>query len=186
VTVDGLPPGDWAEWFGAGAAALAFGATSLAIWQGHRLRRVEHAEAMWDDALKVTVKPAQGGKDVPERKLDGTTVMTRLPMVNVNIYNGSRRQITNVLVRFFAPDGSIVGEGTADFIQADDGVVFSFDPVDGALVPTGVAGIAMFSFEDIDETRWERHSSGQLRRFRRLRVTRRDGRRHSENPRSRP
>jgi hypothetical protein len=73
-------------------------------------------------------------------------------MSDVSIYNGSRPQITNFFLRFFAPDGTIAGEVRTAFIQADDGDVYSFDPVDGVIVPTGVAGVVMFSFEDIDET----------------------------------
>jgi hypothetical protein len=179
VTVDGLPPGDWAEWVSGVGTVLAFGATSAAFWQGPRLHRVEHAEAMWDDALRVTAGVAQGSKDVEVVGMkDGMPTLKTESKVNVHINNGSRRQITNIVVHVTTYDAAVVddestlvGDGSVEFIQANDGFLFVFDSVDGVWTSAGVAALVTFSFEDIAETRWERHWSGRLRRFRRLRRT---------------
>jgi protein-S-isoprenylcysteine O-methyltransferase Ste14 len=73
LTVFALAPGNWPEWVGAIGTILAFGATSLAIWRGRQLRRIEHSEATWDEALKVTVTTGMTSEFVDHRKDDGTT-----------------------------------------------------------------------------------------------------------------
>lgn len=193
MAVDGLPPGDWAEWVSGVGTVLAFGATSAAFWQGHRLHRVEHAETMLDEALKVTSDVAQGSQDVEVVGKDGMSEVLSQSKVNVHINTGSRRQITNIRVHVTSYDGAVVdnestlvGDSTTEFIQANDGFFFVFDPIDGIWTRSGPACLVTFTFEDIDETKWERHWSGRLQRFRRLRRKRRDGRRHATRPSSRP
>jgi hypothetical protein len=72
LIVLGLARGNWAEWVGGVGTVLTFGATSLAIWQGHRLRRVEHREAMYDEALKVILQVGRGNEYVDVETSDGT------------------------------------------------------------------------------------------------------------------
>lgn len=189
LTVAGLPPGDWAEWFGAGAAALAFGATSVAIWLGHHLRVKEHDEAMFDEALKVTTVVTQGSEyvdvgtmEVPERKA--------VPKITVTVYNDGRRPITNVWVYVTPLIGTLLGESGVEFIQAGQSYPFQFDPIDEVYAPFGsnpsINAVVMLSFEDISGTMWKRGPpSDRLLLFPKERWWRsKPGRRHQARPRS--
>jgi hypothetical protein len=190
LTVLGLAAGDWAGWVGGVGTVLAFGATSLAIWQGHRLRRAEHADEMYDEALKVTATVGMGSDYVEHTNADGTKERTAVPKVLVTVHNSGRRQITNVAVDVTTPSGHPVGASSAEFLQAAWDQPFYFDAVDGVWGQLGsspaINALATLSFEDIEETKWVRESNGRLLRFRRLRRRHRGGRRHSTSPRLTP
>jgi len=163
MTILALAPGNWAEWVGGIGTALAFGATSVAIWQGHRLRRAEHREAMYDEALKVTTRVTQGSKGV------GTTGS----MVNVTILNGGRREITGVAVTVVTSTGQPVGHDSGAFLQAGFEQLFQFEPVDGIWAKFGVTpaidALVTLTFGDIDGTNWTREPDGRLLRSRKHR-----------------
>jgi hypothetical protein len=190
MTLLGLAPGNWAEWVGGVGTALAFGATSVAIWQGHRLRRTEHAEVMYDEALKVTAEIGMGAEYVDEPQDDGTIVRTPQGKTVVTVHNSGRRQIRNVTVVATTWRGAKIGEGFADFVQAGFDQSFSFDPVDGSYAFGSTSSqnpLWYLTFEDIDQTMWKRDTGGLLLRFPLLsKWRRRQGRRYPKNPRSLP
>ena len=172
ATVLGLPPGNWAEWVAGIGTILAFSATSLAIWQGHRLRRIEHAEAMHDEALRVTSAANQGSQYFNVVKTDGMVERKSRPMVDVTVFNGGRRQITNVTIEVITSKGQRIGADSVEFIQAGRDHLFQFDPVDGVWQQfgssPGIDALVALAFEDIDETKWVLGSDGRLLRNPRL------------------
>jgi hypothetical protein len=191
MTLLGLAPGSWAEWVGGVGTALAFGATSVAIWQSHRLRRTEHAEVMYDEALKVTASVGMGAEYVDVPQPDGTIERKPEGKIVVTVHNGGRRQIRNVNVSATTWNGRPIGDGSVDFVQAGFDQPFSFDQVDGSYAPFGstssMTPLWYLAFEDIDETLWKRDTGGLLLRFRRLgRLRSRKGQRHAKNPRTLP
>lgn len=188
-TILGLAPGNWAEWFGAVAAALAFGVTSLAIWLNHRLRLTEHAEAMFDEALKVTATVGQGSEYVTVSTDQGNE-RKPIPKVAVVVRNLGRRPITNVEVEAHTRTGIDLGHSSVEFIQAGLDCRFQFDPVDSAYAPFGtnpsVNVMVMLTFEDINETKWMRGPpSDRLLRFpKQKRWHSQPGNRHVTRPES--
>ncbi len=152
--------GDAAEWFGAVAAALAFGTTSWAIWSAHRLRLHEHDESMFDEALKVTVLAGQGTEyvtvETPERGKE------RLPhtRVAVTVSNLSRREITDIAADVTTLAGVPLGTGATPFIQAGGTATFMFEATPDVWAPFGsnpmIRAWATLEFEDINKTRWRR------------------------------
>jgi hypothetical protein len=168
-TVLGLPPGNWADWIGGVGTALAFGATSLAIWFGHRLRRTEHAEAMYDEALKVTSTSGMGADYVIQENPDGTSEKKAQTKIVVGVQNGGRREITDIDVRVETLPGSEVGHGTSEFLQAGWNLSWMFDPVDGVWVHSGISStievLVIVTFKDFDGTGWEFGSNGRLLRL---------------------
>jgi hypothetical protein len=186
----GLAPGNWAEWVGGVGTALAFGATSVAIWQNHRLHRVQHGEEMFDQALLVTTDIGQGTHYEIVTKPDGSTEKQSVNRTVVTVRNGSRRQISNVSVQLWTLEPVLVGGDSVDFIQAKWDQPFYFPPIDGLggsfTTEPGVQAQATLTFEDIDGTKWTRSWAGRLVRYQRLRVIRSDGRRHARKPRDHP
>jgi hypothetical protein len=185
----GLASGNWAEWVGGVGTALAFGATSVAIWQNHRLHRVQHSEEMFDQALLVTASIGQGTHYEIVTKPDGSTEKQPVARTVLTIHNGSRRQISNVAVQLWTLEPALLAGDHVDFIQAKWDQPFYFAPIEGLIggfaSAPGPQAQATFSFEDIDGTKWTRSWEGRLLRFRRLRFPR-DGRRHSLKRRDRP
>jgi len=151
--------GTAAEWFGATAAALAFGATSLAIWSAHRLRLKEHDEAMLDEALKVAVSVGLGSEYVNVQTEHGKERLPN-PKVNVTVTNDGRREINDVEVVVISMGGTPLGTGATEFIQAGKPVTFQFDAIDEVYAPLGssvmVRALATLTFEDISGTKWRR------------------------------
>jgi hypothetical protein len=151
--------GNAAECFGAVAAALAFGATSLAIWSAHRHRVKEHDEAMFDEALKVVVSVGLGSEYAYVETERGKE---RLPnsKVNATVTNDGRREITDVEVVVTSMEGTPLGTGATEFIQAGRPATFQFDAIDEVYAPFGsnvmVRALATLTFEDISKTRWRR------------------------------
>jgi hypothetical protein len=141
----------------------AFGATSLAIWQGHRLRRLERREATYDEAMKVTAVATQGFK----------TLGTTQSMLRITVSNEARREIRNVMVNVTAMDGQHVGDGSIEHLQAGFNTQLQFEPTDGiwgSVSEPGIRAVVRLSFEDIDGTRWKREPDGHLSRTRRRRL----------------
>jgi len=190
LTVLGLPPGNWAEWVGGVGTALAFGATSLAIWQGHRLRQVEHDEAMYDQALKVKATLGMGTEYVTEDMPDGTKQSNPKTKVEVTVYNSSRRPIHAVFVTATTETGEHVGSGQIEFMQAGWEKKWQFEPAEkswGRRGPSSaITGLVTLSYEDIDGTAWVLTSEGRLLRARRPRGWRRAWRRFRGKPGRRP
>jgi hypothetical protein len=186
-TVDGLTPGEWADWAIAAGTFLAFGATSLAIWRSHRLRQVEHGDAMYDEALKVISSVGQGSDGVRELDATGSYSTRLIPKVQVTICNGSRREISNVKVIVTTRAGQNVGSDTLGFLQSGRDQTFQYDPIDGVWERVGASpvihGFATLSFEDIDGTLWTSMPNGRLFRTPLLpRWRRRKGQRHRPGP----
>lgn len=189
----GLEAGNWAEWIGGIGTVLAFAATSMAIWRSHRLHNQEHAEAMYDESLKVTAKAGQGSEYASVTSADGTTEKKAQTKVQVTVHNGGRRQVTNVSVEVIARTGEPVGSSSVEFIQAGWDQSFMFDPIPEVWgqfgSSRGIDALVMLAFEDIDETLWRQDWHGRLLRFPLLIPRwwpRPPGRRHSRHPRSTP
>jgi hypothetical protein len=161
-----LAPGNWAEWFGAVAAALAFGTTSLAIWLQHRLRLREHAEALFDQALLVTTTTGAGTEYVTETAEDGTKERKPLTKIQVNLHNLSSRPITGVVVEAWSLAGTHIGHGVGNFVQAGAEPYWLWEPVGDAYAPFGsnpsVRSIVWLTFTDISGTVWVRHHDDRL------------------------
>jgi hypothetical protein len=158
MTVLGLAPGSWAEWVGGVGTALAFGATSVAIWQGHRLRILEHDEAMYDQALLVTTTLGMGTEYVKQVHPDGRKESNPIVKVQVVVHNSSRRPIHNVLVTATTEDGDLVGKGEADFVPAGWDRPWLFDPTEKSWGRSGpgsaITGQVTVTYKDIDGTAW--------------------------------
>jgi hypothetical protein len=154
--------GDAAEWVAAVGTTLAFGATSIAIWAGHRLRLEQHREQMFDEALKVTV-------DVLKAQSQDPTVVTT-DRINTTLLNGGRRQITGVKLFVFDARGAFPQvdafyEDAIDFLQAGHFWSVDFDGPPGVTEPRGVRPTSVFiqiSFTDFDGTAWHKLADGRL------------------------
>jgi hypothetical protein len=181
-TVIGLAPGNWAEWVGAIGTILAFAATSVAIWRSHRLRQIEHREAMYDQALAVLAQPPE---DIDlDHLVPGTSVIERISKVRVQVDNASRREITRIKVSVVMPTGRLLGEDTLGFLRPGGQHDFLFDPVEGMRDKWyRIAASTTMSFEDIDGTLWTSMPNGRSFRTPLLpRWRTRKGKRHRPGP----
>jgi hypothetical protein len=114
---------------------------------------------MYDQALAVTVEVGQGTEYVdsgtseqPER--DAVT------KVNVTVFNGGRRPISNVAIVVATMKGAELGENGDDFIQAKGSRLYQFDPIEDVYAPFGsnptVRVTVRLEFEDITGMLWRR------------------------------
>ncbi len=164
MTVLASSSGDAAEWVAAVGTTLAFGATSIAVWAGHRLRLEQHREQMFDEALKVTV-------DVLKAQSRDPTLVTT-DKINTTLLNGGRRQITDVKLFVFDARGAFPQvdafyEDAIDFLQAGHFWSLDFDGPPGVTEPRGVRPTSVFiqiSFTDFDGTAWHKLADGRLLR----------------------
>jgi hypothetical protein len=150
-----------AEWFAAVGTVGAFAATSLTLWNGHRLRKGEHAEAMLDAALNVTASAGMGAEYITTQTPAGPQKLPE-PRLDVWVHNKSNRWVTNITIKAeAAKTGELVGTGTAEYLQARMDLPFQFDPGDVDIFDTQVT----LTFEDVGGTTWVRKPSGHLSRI---------------------
>jgi hypothetical protein len=169
MTIFAIGTGTWPEWVGGLGAFLAFISTSIAIVGSTLQRRKEHAAALYDGALSVTVSEVQGSKyivvseDPPER--------TAIPQVNVTVRNGSTRPIAKLKVLTYAHqtcERLRTDIDEAESLQAGWEQTFQFDPVDEVWGRFGERPLNVdteLTFEDVEGTKWDRAANGMLRRY---------------------
>jgi len=165
VTMLVLTAGDWAAWFGAIGTVLAFSATSWIIWSTHRLRLIEHSEAMYDEALKVHVTVDLGAEYVTETKSDGSKEQVSQTKIFVTIINNGRRPISNFIVRVQDPCDYLIGDNFSEFLQAGMQQIVSLDPAEDTWRPYGTSPVpdlrVTLTFTDFDGTTWHRYADGR-------------------------
>jgi hypothetical protein len=161
-----LTAGEWAAWVAAVGTVLAFTATTWAIWSAHRLRLIEHSEAMFDEALKVGVAVSLGAEYVTESKPDGTKERLPHSKIVVTVTNRGRRPISGLLVRVLKPGDYLIGDGHSEFLQSGLEQRFSFDPSEDMWKPFGTSPVPdvliRLTFTDFDGTSWHRYPDGRL------------------------
>jgi hypothetical protein len=170
-----LDSGIWAEWVAAIGTVLAFGATSVAIWAGHRLRLAEHRRKMYLETLKVRCEVTltqESGEDTDAYELgeDGTPRrMERAPYshftyAKATIENGCQWPITDVRMILTTRMSS---EKKDKDLFSDHEVVRFIHPGDFDVGETGPVKIEMeyfkrtytedfvsVTFSDIEGTQW--------------------------------